>query len=296
MKRILIAALAIVMVFALAACTGSDTASPTPDNPDNTPDPNITDPVVPEPDGINGPEDLTGKKVAVQDETTADESLTALQEAGLDVEIIRYPQIINCFDDLNLGRVDAVYVDSVVAAFYTTDSDTFTRVWLSDEAEPLGICLKKGSEELRDAIDAAVDMLYYNGTMAEIAYRHFGNDFEPARTVLSEPTIPEISDDLLRTAGLLSIGCEIGYPPMEYLDTDGRTPIGFDIDVGAAIAELLGLEPLVIDTAWDGIFAGVDRGDYDCIISSVSITPARLEAYLFTQPYVANALCIVVKN
>lgn len=245
---------------------------------------------------VNSPADFDGAKIAVQDETTADESIADMIADGMAIEVLRYPQVINCFDDLKAGRVDAVYVDSVVAAFYTTDSDEYKRVWLSTEREDLGICLSKGSENLRDAINAAVDMLYYNGKMAEIGQKHFGDDFGGVRNVTSEPVIPALSDDDLKKPGTLMVGTEIGYPPMEYYAGDGTTPIGFDIDVSRAIAEVLGLQYEVVDTAWDGIFAGVDRGDYDCIISSVSITPDRLQNFLFTEPYIANALCIVVKN
>jgi len=83
---------------------------------------------------------------------------------------------------------------------------------------------------------------------------------------------------------------------MEYTTEDGLTYIGYDIDVGQAIAELLGLDHVVINTSWDGIFAGLEKNQYDCIISSVSITPARQERYILTEPYIANALCIVVKK
>jgi len=245
---------------------------------------------------VKSPADFAGAKIAVQDETTADESIQEMVAGGMKIEVLRYPQVINCFDDLKAGRVDAVYVDSVVAAFYTTGVADYERVWISDEDEPLGICLAKGSVNLRNAIDAAVSMLYFNGKMAEIGKKHFGNDFAATRNVTSAPVIPPITNADLRTPGVLSVGADIGYPPMEYYDNDGTTPIGFDIDVGKAIAELLGLDYKVIDTAWDGIFAGVERGDYDCIISSVSITPARLQTYLFTDPYIANALCIVTKK
>ena len=231
---------------------------------------------------VKSPDDFVGAKIAVQDETTADESIQEMVAAGMDIDVIRYPQVINCFDDLKAGRVDAVYVDSVVAAYYTTGVADYERVWLSDEDEPLGICLAKGSENLRDAIDAAVSMLYFNGKMAEIGKKHFGDSFAATRNVTSAPVIPQITNADLRTPGVLSVGADIGYPPMEYYDNDGTTPIGFDVDVGKAIAELLGLEFRMIDTAWDGIFAGVERGDYDCIISSVSITPARLQTYLLT--------------
>jgi len=272
MKRVCLFLAAVLLLSSLAACAGGSGKA------------------------VKSPADFAGAKIAVQDETTADESIQDMIDGGMKITVLRYPQVINCFDDLKAGRVDAVYVDSVVAAFYTTGVADYERVWLSSEDEPLGICLAKGSANLRDAIDAAVATLYYNGKMAEIGKKHFGNDFDKARSITSAPVIPPISDADLKTPGVLMVGADIGYPPMEYYDNDGTTPIGFDIDVGKAIAELLGLDYMVIDTAWDGIFEGVVRGDYDCIISSVSITPARLQVYLFTEPYIANALCIVTKK
>ena len=96
--------------------------------------------------------------------------------------------------------------------------------------------------------------------------------------------------------GTLMVGLEIGYPPMEYFDEDGATAIGFDVEVATALAEELGLELELVDTAWDGIFAGVETDKYDCIISSVSYTDERNEKYLLSSPYVANAPVIVVPN
>lgn len=96
--------------------------------------------------------------------------------------------------------------------------------------------------------------------------------------------------------GVLMVGLEIGYPPMEYFDTDGATPIGFDVEIAGALADYLGLELELVDTSWDGIFAGVDTGKYDCIISSVSITPEREEQFSMTRPYVSNHTVLIVPN
>ncbi|MDR2053210.1 MAG: ABC transporter substrate-binding protein [Treponema sp.] len=94
--------------------------------------------------------------------------------------------------------------------------------------------------------------------------------------------------------GTLTVGMEIGYPPMEYYDEDGKTPIGFDVEMAKALTEKMGLKVRFIDTAWDGIFAGVDTGKYDCIISSVTVTPEREAAHNFTRPYIANAQAMVL--
>ena len=93
--------------------------------------------------------------------------------------------------------------------------------------------------------------------------------------------------------GVLMIGMEIGYPPMEYLAADGRTPIGFDVELGKAIAAKMGLQAEFIDTAWDGIFAGVETNKFDAIISAVTINDARLRAHNFSKPYIQNTLAIV---
>jgi polar amino acid transport system substrate-binding protein len=94
--------------------------------------------------------------------------------------------------------------------------------------------------------------------------------------------------------GVLTIGMEIGYPPMEYLDADGKTPIGFDVSMAKALAAKMNLECKFIDTAWDGIFAGVTTGKYDCIISSVTVTEERITAHNFTKPYIGNSQAMVL--
>jgi polar amino acid transport system substrate-binding protein len=102
------------------------------------------------------------------------------------------------------------------------------------------------------------------------------------------------SGGLTLEPGVLTVGMEIGYPPMEYLDTDGKTPIGFDVTMAKALAEKLGLQVKFVDTAWDGIFAGVSTSKYDCIISSVTITEERTQAHNFTRPYIGNAQSLVL--
>ncbi|GHU42214.1 basic amino acid ABC transporter substrate-binding protein [Spirochaetia bacterium] len=93
--------------------------------------------------------------------------------------------------------------------------------------------------------------------------------------------------------GVLTIGMEIGYPPLEYYNDRGEIA-GFDVEMGKALAAKLGLTPKFVDTAWDGIFAGVSTNRYDCIMSAVTINPERQAAHNFTKPYVGNALAIVL--
>jgi len=100
----------------------------------------------------------------------------------------------------------------------------------------------------------------------------------------------------LLKSGTLQIGTEIGYPPFEYFGDDGTTPIGFDIDLGDAIAKELGVKAVRIDTAWDGIFAGLSAKKYDCIISAVTINADRSQTMDFSTPYIENWQSIVIKK
>ncbi len=92
----------------------------------------------------------------------------------------------------------------------------------------------------------------------------------------------------------LRVGSDVAYPPFEYFDTDGTTPIGVDMELAQAIGDKLGCEIEIVNTAWDGIFAGLSKGDYDVVISAVTITPDRLLDFDFSDPYIENWQSIVV--
>ena len=126
---------------------------------------------------VKSPDELTGYRVAVQTETTADVFMKTKIEAGLSIEYYVYDKIIQCFDELKLGRVDAVLVDSVVAAYYLgKDAEKYAIVWENAEGEPMGLCLKKGNDALTQAIETTIDSMLADGKMAEIAVKYFGYD------------------------------------------------------------------------------------------------------------------------
>ncbi len=116
-------------------------------------------------------------------------------------------------------------------------------------------------------------------------------------TVMTIASVTGCGSAAAKDAGeTLKVGIEIGYPPMEYFDEDGATAIGFDVEFAKALGEEMGVEVELVDTAWDGIFAGLDTDKYDVIISTVSYTEDRDANYTLTKPYIANAPVLVVPN
>ena len=82
----------------------------------------------------------------------------------------------------------------------------------------------------------------------------------------------------------LRIATEGAYPPFNFVDSSGELQ-GFDVDIAKALCAEMEAECEITAQAWDGIIPGLNAGRYDAIVASMSITPARLEAVNFTQPY-----------
>lgn len=82
----------------------------------------------------------------------------------------------------------------------------------------------------------------------------------------------------------LRIATEGAYPPFNFVDASGELQ-GFDVEIARALCAEMEIECEITAQAWDGIIPGLNAGRYDAIVASMSITPARLEAVNFTQPY-----------
>ena len=86
------------------------------------------------------------------------------------------------------------------------------------------------------------------------------------------------------------VGAALPDPPFEFMSSDG--PAGFDIALMQRIAGKLGREWQLVPyqgADFNGIFAGLDSGTYDCIASGATITPQRQRIADFCDPYVVSA-------
>lgn len=83
---------------------------------------------------------------------------------------------------------------------------------------------------------------------------------------------------------VVNIGSDTTYPPHEFIE-DGVVK-GFDVDVVAAICERINCQPNWITTAWDGIFGALADGQFDMVVSGVTITEERDKIVDFSEPYI----------
>jgi ABC-type amino acid transport substrate-binding protein len=81
------------------------------------------------------------------------------------------------------------------------------------------------------------------------------------------------------------VGAALPDPPFEFMTRNG--PAGFDITLMKRIAEILGREWQLVPyegADFNGIFAGLDGGRYDCVASGTTVTPGRRKIADFCAP------------
>ena len=91
--------------------------------------------------------------------------------------------------------------------------------------------------------------------------------------------------------GKLQAGSDTSFAPFEFSDEKGGY-IGFDVDMVTAIAKKMGLEAVVVATAWDGIIPNLVADRYDIIMSAMTITEERQQQINFTDGYIDTNLAI----
>ncbi len=114
-----------------------------------------------------------------------------------------------------------------------------------------------------------------------------------SRIALALAVMTALSLPLWSQAKTITFGSDATFPPMEFVDS-GKNVVGFDVDMINAVAKAAGFKAVVKNTAWDGIFAGLTAGDYDAVLSSVTITDERKGTMDFSTPYVNAGQVIIV--
>ena len=103
-------------------------------------------------------------------------------------------------------------------------------------------------------------------------------------------------DSELFTAGTLTIGSDVSYPPQEFFAVGSTTASGFDIDVGKALADAMGLKYAVVNTPFDGIIPALNSKKFDIMISAMTITDARSATVDFIPYFIAGESFVVTAN
>jgi len=124
-------------------------------------------------------EGLKGKSVGVQRATIHDNFVTEVY--GDEVEVKRYGTQDEAYLDMVAGRVDLLLADSIALedGFLKTDSGKDYEFVGPDFTDPqyfgegAGIAIRKGEDELREMLNAAIDAIRANGVYKSIQDKYF---------------------------------------------------------------------------------------------------------------------------
>jgi len=94
--------------------------------------------------------------------------------------------------------------------------------------------------------------------------------------------------------GVLRMGCSADFAPFESYADDGKTIIGYDVDMMNEICKRLGMTLEITDMNFDSVVTAVQTGKIDVGVSGMTITDERKENVNFSDSYFTAAQSILV--
>jgi len=126
---------------------------------------------------ITSVEDLTGKKIGVQEGTTGDFWVTDnLVKKGKvkEDDVKRYGKFTVALLELKKGGIDAVVMDKPAAEMYVKLDNSLKIAVVIKTGEKYGIAVKKGNKDLLDLVNKVLEELIKSGEMEKLIKKWFG--------------------------------------------------------------------------------------------------------------------------
>lgn len=134
--------------------------------------------VVKKDSGISSLSDMAGKRIGIQAGSSAADALDDSVDFKKSLsDIVEFKENITALNDLEMGGVDGVVMDKVVAEYsIKTTGKPFVVLSEGLSPEKYGIAFKKGNTELRDKVQNTLNEMAKDGTVAKISEKWFGSD------------------------------------------------------------------------------------------------------------------------
>lgn len=134
--------------------------------------------VVREDSGFTTLADLAGKKIGVQAGSSAQEAIDGAPEFKATLkEIVEFKENVTALNDLETKNIDGVVMDLIVANYNITQGKK-ALVVMNESLAPefYGIAFAKKNTALRDKVQATLEEMAKDGTIAKISEKWFGSD------------------------------------------------------------------------------------------------------------------------
>src|SRR5215207_3582037 len=106
-----------------------------------------------------------------------------------------------------------------------------------------------------------------------------------AATPEAEQFDPSTTLGKIQEKGEITIGVKFDVPPFGFKNPQSNQVEGFDVDLGKAVAEKLGVKPKFIEAISDNRIPFLGDGTADLILSTMTINAERVMEIDFSDPY-----------
>ena len=113
-----------------------------------------------------------------------------------------------------------------------------------------------------------------------------------AAVAMLAPGVQAQSISDIVASGTVKIGVNSGAPPFSIVDANGQT-VGYDVDTANLLAKYLGVKAEITPYTTAARIPALESGKADIIVATLSPTPARAQAVMFTMPYSTFQLVVL---
>src|SRR5450631_3701551 len=115
----------------------------------------------------------------------------------------------------------------------------------------------------------------------------------PVRQGHLDRTLHDRLPPSVKALGILRVGTDASYAPMESFAPDGRTIIGIEPDLALEIGRVLGVRLQFVNTTFNTLRADVTNGSLDLAMSAMTDTPDRAKTVDFVDYFSAGTSILV---
>ncbi len=242
--------------------------------------------------GINGVDDLAGKRVAIEKGYKLQKRL---QQKYPDITLLPVTSSLQALEAVSRNRADA-YIGNQAAALWLIEQNSLFNLQVSSdsgfEKSKLCIGVRPDWPELTAILNKGFALISDREHRA-IRHQWLGSgDSEPC-----EPSVPLTAAEKkwLTEHPLITLGVDPEFVPFEFIDKDGKYS-GIAADYIKILRRRLGLNMKVVPhLTWDEVVRKNRAGEID-VLPCIGKTLARLAYLNFSVPYIKFQRVIITRT
>ncbi|MHC1785810.1 MAG: transporter substrate-binding domain-containing protein [Christensenellales bacterium] len=224
---------------------------------------------------------LEGKVIAVPVGTVADQ----LVHSGFPNAVFQYyDTALDACLAVKSGMADAAAYDKPILMNIAAKIPGLVVLPDMITRDDYGFAVRLDQRALKETIDQVVLELRNNGKYDEMLARWLPEKGAPG----SMPEMPSSAGQ-----AILRFGTAAVTEPFSFVD-ENQQVTGFDVELAKAIAQKLGMQLEIILYDFGGMIPALVAGEVDMIGACITITPARAQQVLFSEPYFTGGIAALV--